>query len=67
MNCLICGTPIGSEGMSPFAAFGGLPSPCCKVCFEANDCSIKDTAELAGKSLLLRATDDDLMKELGIK
>lgn len=46
---------IGEEGQSQYAALGGLPSPCCKICFEVNDYSIKDAGDLAAKSLQQRA------------
>ena len=55
IKCVICQTSVSSDDISNYAAYGGLPSPCCKICFECNDHSIKDTQELAGKSLLKRA------------
>jgi len=55
MECQVCQTPIEQEEVSQFAAYGGLPSPCCKICFEVNDFRIKSLEELAGKSLLKRA------------
>lgn len=58
MNCVICEQPFGAgkfEGVSQFAAFGGLPSPCCGHCFEANDYRIKSLGELQIKSLIRRS------------
>lgn len=55
MECQVCQTPIEQEEVSQYAAYGGLPSPCCEICFEVNDYSIKSLEELAGKSLLRRA------------
>jgi len=55
LKCVICSSDIGDEGQSQYAAFGGLPSPCCKICFEVNDYSIMGLGELAVKSLLKRA------------
>ena len=55
-TCLICRTPVEQEDLSKFAAYGGLPSPCCKVCFECNDHAIKNSGELAAKSLLKRSS-----------
>lgn len=54
ITCVICGTPVPQSEISQYAAYGGLPSPCCNICFECNDYSIKSTSELAGKSLLKR-------------
>ena len=68
MNCVICLQPFGTEedqGVSQFAAYGGLPSPCCEHCFEANDYSIKNREQLKIRSLQRRvkagqiAVDDD--------
>jgi hypothetical protein len=55
MKCVVCLTSIEQEEVSQFSAYGGLPSPCCKICFEVNDFRIKSQEELAGKSLLRRA------------
>jgi hypothetical protein len=66
MNCVICKQPFGSgdfEDVSQFAAYGGLPSPCCGHCFEANDFSVKDLAELQIKSLLRRSKFDNAKKK----
>lgn len=49
--CVICAMPVGEEGQSQFAAFGGLPSPCCKHCFEANDYTCKSLTDVAAKSM----------------
>lgn len=57
MECIICKTPIEQEEASQFAAYGGLPSPCCTTCFEVNDFRIKSLEELAGKSLIRRANN----------
>ena len=57
MKCLICNQPFGDgefEGISPYGAYGGLPSPCCGHCFEANDYSIKDATQLQARSLIRR-------------
>lgn len=57
MECIICKTPITLNEMSQYAAYGGLPSPCCKICFEVNDYSITSLEELAAKSLIKRAEE----------
>lgn len=61
MNCVICNSPISDTSkltqISQFAAYGGLPSPCCGYCFTNNDFTIKSHTELIGKSLLHRAKD----------
>lgn len=58
MNCVICGHDCQKkEDVSQYAAFGGLPSPCCTICFEVNDYSITSREELALRSLLRRAAD----------
>ena len=62
--CVICKTPIGDEGMSQFAAYGGLPSPCCHICFEVNDYSIKNLEDLKIKSLLRRETGLEFVKRI---
>ena len=54
-TCVVCGTEVPNSEISNYAAYGGLPSPCCKICFEVNDYSIKDIGELQAKSLLKRA------------
>jgi len=64
--CVVCRSHIGDEGQSQYAAFGGLPSPCCKVCFEVNDFRIKDMNELAAKSLIRRANNPDFLAAIGI-
>ncbi len=55
MECSICKTEIEQNELSQFAAYGGLPSPCCNICFEVNDYSIKSLEELAIKSLIQRS------------
>lgn len=55
MKCMVCYHPIEQEEVSQYAVFGGLPSPCCKICFELNDYTIKNMKELAVKSLARRA------------
>ena len=65
MRCIVCYTEIEQEEVSPFAAYGGLPSPCCKTCFEVNDYSIKSIEELQIKSLIRR--DEDSKKDLKIE
>lgn len=57
MKCLVCGIKIEQEEVSQYAAYGGLPSPCCKTCFNVNDYSIKSIEELQIKSLIRRAND----------
>lgn len=57
MKCKVCKTEITDDDVSQFAAFGGLPSPCCNICFEVNDYSIKSLCELAIKSLSRREND----------
>lgn len=54
ITCVVCGTPVTLSEISQYAAYGGLPSPCCNICFNTNDYSIKSIEELAGKSLLKR-------------
>jgi hypothetical protein len=54
MKCVICQFNIGAEGPSQFAAFGGLPSPCCINCFEANDYTCKTTDDVRFKSIARR-------------
>lgn len=55
VKCKICGTEVPAEQISQYAAFGGLPSPCCEICFSVNDFTIKSVSELVAKSLLKRA------------
>jgi hypothetical protein len=55
MECTICKTTIDQEDVSRFATYGGLLSPCCRICVEVNDFNIKSHEELAAKSLLTRA------------
>ena len=55
IECCICSTPVNQDEISNFAAYGGLPSPCCEICFTVNDYTIKSQEELAAKSLLRRA------------
>ena len=55
MICKICLTPISDSEAAQYAAYGGLPSPCCKICFDVNNYSIRSIEELAGKSLKERA------------
>lgn len=64
MICRICNTEITSSEVSQFAAYGGLPSPCCNICFEVNDYTIKSLEELAGKSLLERVKRLNVQAEL---
>jgi len=59
MECRVCKTEIEQEEVSQYASYGGLPSPCCKTCFEVNDYSIKSIEELQIKSLIRRANDED--------
>lgn len=51
IKCVICLTKVEQKEISQYAAYGGLPSPCCDICFEVNDYSIKSTSELSAKSL----------------
>ena len=53
-ECRICRTEVEHDDLSQYAAYGGLPSPCCKICFEVNDFTIESMDQLAGKSLLKR-------------
>ncbi len=46
MECVVCKVNIEQSEVSQYAAYGGLPSPCCKTCFEVNDYSIKSLQEL---------------------
>lgn len=62
MNCQVCQTEIQQEEVSPYAAYGGLPSPCCKICFQVNDYSIKSIQELRVKSLLRREQTEEKLK-----
>ncbi len=55
MICKVCQTDLPYEEISQFASYGGLPSPCCKLCVELNDYSINSIEELSAKSLLRRA------------
>lgn len=53
MKCVVCNQEISSEGerkISNFAAYGGLPSPCCTHCMEVNDYSIKNLDQLKFRS-----------------
>jgi hypothetical protein len=59
MECVICQTSITNEEVSQFAAYGGLPSPCCTTCFQVNDYSIKSIEELKIKSLMRRMQDEE--------
>ena len=52
--CVVCKTEVTSDEISNFASFGGLPSPCCVICFEVNDYRIEDLQELKIKSLAKR-------------
>lgn len=52
--CVVCGTEVPLSEISQFAAFGGLPSPCCKICFSVNDHSCKTIEEVIRRSLLKR-------------
>ena len=52
--CVVCKLPLGDSGSSPYAAFGGLPSPCCEHCFEANDSYCKTTDDVMIKSVARR-------------
>ena len=54
MHCIICKIPIELDEVSQYAAYGGLPSPCCNICFEVYDYTIKSLAELMVKSLIRR-------------
>lgn len=54
MKCLICDVEITFDEVSQYAAYGGLPSPCCNICFQVNDYSIKSIDELKIKSLKRR-------------
>lgn len=64
MKCQVCLLEIEQREVSNFASYGGLPSPCCKICFEVNDYSIKSHGELLIKSRARREemTDEELDK-----
>lgn len=55
IKCQVCHCGIKQSEVSQYAAYGGLPSPCCNICFEANDFRIKSREELQAKSLAKRA------------
>lgn len=63
MKCRVCQIEITYEEVSQYAAYGGLPSPCCNVCFQVNDYSIKSIEELQVKSLLRRSQNEEKAKE----
>ena len=63
MECKVCKTKIEQREVSNYAAYGGLPSPCCKICFEVNDYNIKSIEELQGRSLLRRIQMTEEEKE----
>ncbi len=50
--CVICKIGKEQNEISQYAAYGGLPSPCCHTCFEVNDYTIKSLGELMVKSLI---------------
>ncbi len=52
--CAVCETEVTAGEISNFSSFGGLPSPCCVICFEINDYRTKDLQELKIKSLAKR-------------
>lgn len=54
VKCVICETQVDQEEITQFAAFGGLPNPCCKVCFQVNDYTCKSLVEVCARSLLRR-------------
>ena len=57
--CAVCETEVTQEEISNYAAYGGLPSPCCKVCFEVNDYSIECLQDLKIKSLAKRILEKE--------
>ena len=59
VKCLVCGTKVNVSEISQYAAFGGLPSPCCEVCFEVNDHSCKSLEEVASRSLIKRSNAEN--------
>lgn len=55
IECVICDELCETGGgISQYAAYGGLPSPCCETCFSANDYTIKNTLQLQVRSLKRR-------------
>ena len=54
VTCVVCKYVIPASEVSQYAAYGRLPSPCCNICFEVNDFSIKDLGELQVRSLIRR-------------
>lgn len=54
ITCVVCGTQVERSEISQYSAYGGLPSPCCKICFQVNDYSINSIEELTAKSLQRR-------------
>jgi len=56
--------PIGKEGESQYAHFGGLQSPTCMVCFEVNDYSINSAEELMMRSQLRRIEEPEKVTKL---
>jgi len=56
IKCVVCHQPC-TGGVSQFAAYGGLPSPCCKYCFEVNDYTCDSVSDVQVKSLVKRFND----------
>lgn len=54
ITCVICGTPVSKEEITNYAAYSGLPSPCCKICFEVRDYSDTSIDTIIEKSLKKR-------------
>jgi len=55
--CVICKIGKEQNEISQYAAYGGLPSPCCTTCIEVNDYTIKSLNELMIKSLIRHSED----------
>lgn len=55
VTCVVCQTPVEYSEVSQYAAYSGLPSPCCEICFEVRDYTDKSIHTVAAKSLLKRA------------
>jgi len=64
ITCVICYTPVPVSEISQYAAYGGLPSPCCEICFSVNDYTIKTQQQLIERSYKKRVEMMEA-KELG--
>lgn len=50
-NCVACLLPMGEKGPAKYAAFSGLPSPCCEHCFESMDYTCDTIDQVVEKSI----------------